>query len=71
MELLQELHPEVDFQTQDGLIENRILDSFDLVTLVSEIADEYDVRITAAELIPENFESAASIYRLIQSKLED
>ncbi|MBE6013890.1 MAG: acyl carrier protein [Lachnospiraceae bacterium] len=70
LEILKGLHPEVDFESEDGLIENMILDSFDIVTLVAEISDKFDVEILAEHLIPENFNSAEAIYNLIQ-ELED
>lgn len=71
LEILNELHPDVDFTTETGIVDNRILDSFDIVTLVSEIADAYDVEISAEELIPDNFNSAQAIYDLIQSKIDE
>lgn len=71
LEILNELHPDVDFTTATGLVDNRILDSFDIVTLVSEIVDAYDVEISAEELIPDNFNSAQAIYDLIQSKIDE
>lgn len=70
IEILKGIHPEVDFETADGLIDKRILDSFDVVTLVGELSDEFDVEIGAEHMIPENFNSAAAIYALI-GKLED
>ena len=66
LDILQELHPEVDFETETALIDNKILDSFDIVTLVAEIDANFDVAIPAEELVPENFNSAQAIYALIQ-----
>jgi len=68
--ILQELHPEVDFETEDKLIDNKILDSFDIVTVVAEINAQFDVSIPAEELIPENFNSAWALWSLIE-RLED
>ena len=70
LEILKDLHPDVDFETEDKLIDDMILDSFDIVTLISEISEEFDVTITAENIIPENFNSAQALYELIQ-KLED
>lgn len=64
--ILQELHPDVDFETRTDLIDGKVLDSFDIVTLVAEIDDEFDVAIPAGELIPENFNSAQAIYALVE-----
>ena len=70
LNILSELHPEVDFETCTTLIDEKILDSFDIVTLVAEIDAEFDVAIPAEELVPENFNSAAALYALIE-KLQD
>ncbi len=70
LEILTNLHPEVDFETCTTLVDNKIIDSFDIVTIISEINDEYDVVIPAEEIIPENFNSAKALYELIL-RLED
>ena len=64
--ILSELHPEVDFDAPHHLIEERILDSIDVVTLVGEIDDTYKIRVPVEELTPENFASAEAIYKLIE-----
>ncbi len=71
LNILEELHPEVDFTTCTTLIDDGILDSFDIVTLVAEIDAEMDVQIPAEALIPENFNSAQAIDALIQSLMDD
>lgn len=70
MEILTDLHPDVDFTKETKLIDDMILDSFDIVTLISEISEAFDVTITAENIIPENFNSAQALYELIQ-QLED
>lgn len=70
LEILQNLHPDVDFENETGLIEGGILDSFDIVTLISEISETFDVTISAEYIVPENFNSAQALYALIQ-KLEE
>ena len=70
LEILNGLHPDVDFEKEDRLIDGGILDSFDIVSLISEISEEYDVAITAKDIIPANFNSAQAMYALIQ-RLED
>lgn len=64
--ILESIHPDVDYRTNDKLIENKVLDSFDIITLISEISEEFDVAIPAEEIIPENFNSAEKLYALIQ-----
>ena len=71
IEILEDLHPEVDFDTCDTLVDDKILDSFDIVTLVAEIDAEFDVAIPAEELIPENFNSASALYALIEKLLDE
>ena len=66
LEILEELHPEVDFETTDGLVDDGILGSLDLITLITEINDRLDVSIPPEEIIPENFNSADDIWALIQ-----
>ena len=56
---------------QFRFILNKILDSFDIVTLVAEIDAEFDVAIPAEELIPENFNSASALYELIEKLLDE
>ncbi len=70
LEILENLHPDVDFETCDTLIDDKILDSFDIVSLISEINDVFDVAISAEEITPENFNSAETIYDLIE-RLQD
>lgn len=67
LEILVDLHPDVDFTKEDKLIDSMILDSFDIVTLISEISEAYDVTITAEYIIPENFNCAQALYELIQN----
>lgn len=64
--ILNDLHPEVDFTTEEALIDNSVLNSFDVVTIVAEVDDTFGVEIPAEELIPENFNSASALYALIQ-----
>ena len=70
LEILNGLHPEVDFETCESLIDDNILDSFDIIAIISEINEEFDVTISAEYIVPENFNSAKALYALIQ-KLED
>ena len=71
IEILNSIHPEVDYETEKGLIDKKIFDSFDIVTLVGELMDEFDVEITAEHMVPENFNSAEAIYELIHSLQEE
>lgn len=70
IKILTELHPDTDFETEEGLVDNGILDSFDIITLVAEISAEFKIAIPAEELTPENFNSAKALNALIE-RLED
>ncbi len=69
--ILEGLHPDIDFKTCDTLIDDQVLDSFDIITLIAEIDSEFDVAIPAEEIIPENFNSAKALYALIERLSDD
>jgi acyl carrier protein len=66
LEILEGIRPDVDFRNETALIDDGILDSFDVVSIISELDDAFDVQIRITELDPENFNSAESIWNLIQ-----
>ena len=66
LEILTDLHSDVDFETEENLIDDGILDSMDIISLITEISEEYDVTITAKDIIPANFKSAKALYALIE-----
>lgn len=70
MEILEELRPDVDFEGETGLIANGILDSFDIVSLVTSLNDAFDIEIKPNDLVPENFNSASAMWALVE-KLQD
>ena len=64
--ILENLHPGMNVGENDDLIGSGVLDSLDIVTLITEINSTFDVNIPAEEILPENFSSAKAIYALIQ-----
>ena len=64
--ILQEMHPEIDFSTHTTLIDDAVIDSFDVIFLVGEINDKMDVEIPAEELLPENFNSYTALKALVE-----
>ena len=66
IEIMHNLHPDIDFETYDGLVDDGILDSLDIVTLITDINDAFDVSIPAEEILPENFNSAKALWELIE-----
>lgn len=71
IEILEGLNPDVDYETTENLIDGRYLDSLSILSLVSEIEDEFDVEIPTVEIIPNNFNSAKKIWELIERLKED
>ena len=67
LDILREIRPDVDFENEEALIDDGVLDSFDVVSIISEIDDRFGVQIRITELDPENFNSVQSIWDLIQS----
>ena len=68
--ILKDIHEDVDFELEDNLVDDGILDSLDIVTLITEINSEFGVSIPPEEIIPENFNSAKALWELIE-RLED
>ena len=66
LEILRDLHPEVDYEHCDTLIDDKILDSFDILQIISALNDEYDISIPAGEIVPKNFNSAKALYEMVQ-----
>ncbi len=71
LDILKEVKPDIDFSTADKLIDDNMLDSFDIISIVSEVNEEFDVDINVNDLLPENFNSAEAIFALIQRLQEE
>jgi len=68
--LLKDIRPDVDFENEKDLIDDGVLDSFDVVSIISEIDNVFGVQIRINELDPENFKSVETIWNLIQKLKE-
>ena len=66
IEILEGIQPDADYETCDTLIDDGILDSFAILSIVSELQDEFDITITPADIVPENFNSAEAIWKMIE-----
>ena len=66
-----EIRPDLDFQKETKLIDDDILDSFDIISIVSEVNDQFGIEINVNDLLPENFNSAAALYALICKMLNE
>ena len=70
LEILNDIQPGVDFEHETHLIDDHLLDSLSIISLVAELEDEYDITIPAVEIIPANFNSAKAMWKMIQ-RLEE
>ena len=65
MKILNEIDDSIDWEKEKAVIDERLLDSFGVITLVSELEDAIKIEIEASEMVPENFNSAEAMYRMI------
>lgn len=70
LEILEDLKPGVEFEGQQHLIDDGVLASLDIVSLVNELNDEFDIEISVVDVVPENFNSVEAIWALVQ-RLQD
>lgn len=68
LEILNDIRPDVDFNEEMSLVDGGILDSFDIVSIISELNDAFDIHIRVTDLKPENFNSLEAICQLVESK---
>lgn len=66
LEILQDIRSDVDFENEKKLIDDAILDSFDIISIVSEFNDAFDIEIDVDELEPYNFNTVEAMWELIQ-----
>lgn len=70
LDLLAEVRDDIDFESCDTLIDDGLLESFDILQIVAAINEEFDVEIPALQIIPENFNSAEAMLGMIE-RLQD
>lgn len=70
IEILEELQPDVDYNTCTELIDGHYLDSLTILSLVAELEEEFDITIPAVEIVADNFNSAEGIWMMIR-RLQD
>ena len=64
--IMSDVRPDLDFEKETALIDDGILDSFDIISIVSEVNVQFGIEIDVNDLLPENFNSAAALYELIE-----
>lgn len=70
IEIIKALKPGAVIDENTKLIDDKILDSLAMISLVAELSDEFDVEITARDIVPENFATVKAIHNLIE-RLEE
>ena len=65
IEILEDIQPGVDYENNESLIDNHVLPSLSILSLVAELEDEFDITIPAVEIIPDNFNSAKAMWKMI------
>ena len=71
LEILTDVRPDVDFMNETKLIEDGVIDSFDIIAIVSELNEEFDVQIPIDDLEPKHFNTVQAIYELIVKLQEE
>ena len=71
LDILKDLHEDIDYINCIDLVDGGILDSFDIVTLIADISEEFDINIPAEEIVPENFNSVEAIDTLIKRLIDE
>lgn len=69
IEILKGLRPDIDFSTENELVDGGILSSFDILNLIEELSDAYDIDIESDDVIPKNLNSVEMIYQMVQRLL--
>lgn len=63
--MLRDIEEDVDFETENSLVDDKVIDSFDIIAIVNAADEEFGVAIPAAEIVPANFNSARALHALI------
>ena len=71
LEILNDIDDTVNWDDETALIDDRILDSFGVISLISELEDQFEIEIDASEIVPENFNSADAMWKMIQRLQEN
>ncbi len=71
IEILEEIQPEVDYETCKNLIDGHHLDSLSILSLIAELEEEFDITIPTVEIIPANFNSVEAMWNMIVKLQEE
>ena len=71
IKILESVKPGYDYKKETNLIDDEILSSFDVISIVAKINKEFDIKFPVSEMIPENFNSAEALYKIIEELIEE
>ncbi|NLF47621.1 MAG: acyl carrier protein [Clostridiales bacterium] len=71
IEILNDIKPNVDYSNEKKLVDDEILDSFEVVAIIGELSEAFGIEITVDEMVPENFNSAEAMETLVKRLLEE
>ena len=71
MAILSQVRSDVDFTKEKALIDDVILDSFDIVSIIAELSEAFEVTISIDDMTPDNFNSAEAMYNLVERILDE
>ena len=63
--ILNDMDDSIDWENTDNLIDDRVMDSFMVISLISELTDQFDIDIEASEIVPENLNSVEAMWKMI------
>lgn len=66
IEILEDIQPDIDYETCQSIIDNHLLDSLSIISLIAELEDEFDITIPTIEIVPDNFNSAEAMMKMIK-----
>lgn len=71
IELLEDVKGNIDYENCTKLVDDRVLDSFDILSIISSINDEFDVSVPAKDIVPGNFNSAQAMLDMVKRLVDE
>ena len=71
LEIAKEIRPDLDWGNETALMDDELLDSFDVVGIAGELMEQFDIEITVDDIEPENCNSLQCITEMVQRKMDE
>ena len=71
LEILKQVKPSVDFTKESNLIEDGILESLEILMIIAQLKDEFAIDISPSQIVPENFSSAETIWKMVETLMDE